>query len=118
MSAYSFPPDSEIIDAVESDPSDPVMGNPAGDVTIVEFFDYNCPYCKQFDPAVAKLLAAYPDDLGLALVDQVGITLRRLAIDGGRALGGWGRAWAGGQRGAGLHAGRGSDGRRGRRFAG
>ena len=23
-----------------------VIGNPAGDITIVEFFDYNCPYCK------------------------------------------------------------------------
>lgn len=27
--------------------SDPVEGNPSGDVTLVEFFDYNCPYCKQ-----------------------------------------------------------------------
>lgn len=26
---------------------DPVAGNPKGDVTIVEFFDYNCGYCKQ-----------------------------------------------------------------------
>jgi protein-disulfide isomerase len=25
---------------------DPVMGNPKGDVTIVEFFDYNCAFCK------------------------------------------------------------------------
>lgn len=25
----------------------PVLGNPKGDVTIVEFFDYNCPYCRQ-----------------------------------------------------------------------
>ena len=23
-----------------------IIGNPSGDVTIVEFFDYNCPYCK------------------------------------------------------------------------
>ncbi len=26
--------------------NDPVYGNPAGDVVVVEFFDYNCPYCK------------------------------------------------------------------------
>ncbi|MDA8231666.1 MAG: DsbA family protein [Magnetospirillum sp.] len=26
---------------------DPVAGNPKGDVTLVEFFDYNCPFCKQ-----------------------------------------------------------------------
>jgi len=26
--------------------ADPVIGNPNGDVTVVEFFDYRCPYCK------------------------------------------------------------------------
>ena len=29
-----------------ADPADLVLGNPKGDVTIVEFFDYNCTYCK------------------------------------------------------------------------
>jgi len=28
------------------DPASPVLGNPNGDVTVVEFFDYRCPYCK------------------------------------------------------------------------
>lgn len=32
--------------ALERDPADPVLGNPDGDVTIVEFFDYQCGYCK------------------------------------------------------------------------
>ncbi|MFS8050222.1 DsbA family protein [Rhizobium sp. BR 314] len=31
---------------VLSDPEAPVLGNPNGDVTVVEYFDYQCPYCK------------------------------------------------------------------------
>lgn len=34
-------------DELEHDPDDPVLGNPNGDVTLVEFFDYQCGYCKQ-----------------------------------------------------------------------
>jgi len=33
-------------DALVADPQDIVLGNPEGDVTIVEFFDYNCGFCK------------------------------------------------------------------------
>ena len=38
------------------DPNAPVVGNPQGDVTLVEFFDYRCPYCKQVAPAIEALL--------------------------------------------------------------
>ncbi len=38
------------------DPATPVGGNPQGDVTIVEFFDYRCPYCKQVLPSLQALL--------------------------------------------------------------
>lgn len=34
-------------DKLINDPDSPVMGNPKGDVTVVEFFDYQCPYCKK-----------------------------------------------------------------------
>ena len=34
-------------DALFSDPADAVYGNPDGDVTLVEFFDYNCPFCRR-----------------------------------------------------------------------
>jgi protein-disulfide isomerase len=37
-----------------------VIGNPAGDVTLVEFFDYNCGYCKRALDDVAKLVDADP----------------------------------------------------------
>ena len=32
---------------LEDDPDSPVLGNPEGDVVIVEFFDYRCPYCRR-----------------------------------------------------------------------
>jgi protein-disulfide isomerase len=39
-------------------PNDPVGGNPRGDVTIVEFFDVRCPYCRKLEPEMTALLAA------------------------------------------------------------
>ena len=38
------------------DPNAPVLGNLDGDVTMVEFFDYNCPYCKKAMTEVRSLL--------------------------------------------------------------
>ena len=35
-----------------------VAGNPEGDVSVVAFFDYNCPYCRQGPPALSRLIAA------------------------------------------------------------
>jgi protein-disulfide isomerase len=43
-------------DALFRDGADPVKGNPRGDVTIVEFFDARCGYCKQLHPTMDALL--------------------------------------------------------------
>jgi protein-disulfide isomerase len=37
-------------------PADPVAGNPQGDVTIVEFFDTRCPYCRKMEPTMDGFL--------------------------------------------------------------
>lgn len=52
-------------DVLEQDPNAPVLANPDGDVTIVEFFDYNCPYCRQAMPQVDTVVAR---DQGVRLV--------------------------------------------------
>ncbi len=44
--------------ALTQDPDSPVMGNPDGDVTIVEFFDYKCPYCKRVAGPLKDVIAA------------------------------------------------------------
>ncbi len=48
-------------DLLENDPNAPVLGNPDGDVTIVEFFDYNCPYCRRVKPHIEALLEEDPN---------------------------------------------------------
>jgi protein-disulfide isomerase len=47
--------------AIFNDPAQVVLGNPDGDVTLVEFFDYNCGYCRNALPDLATLLAEDPD---------------------------------------------------------
>jgi protein-disulfide isomerase len=43
--------------SILNDPAAPVAGNPKGDLTIVTFFDYNCPFCKKAEPALEKVVA-------------------------------------------------------------
>lgn len=42
------------------DPDSPVRGNANGDIALVEFFDYNCPYCQRILPILDELLDANP----------------------------------------------------------
>jgi protein-disulfide isomerase len=43
-------------DSVLRDPDIPSLGNPNGNLTVVEFFDYQCPYCKKLAPELAQLV--------------------------------------------------------------
>ena len=52
-------------DAVLRDPDNPVLGNPKGDITIVEYFDYQCPYCKKISPVLDQVIS---DDKNVRLV--------------------------------------------------
>jgi protein-disulfide isomerase len=46
---------------IYEDPDNVVLGNPDGDVTLVEMFDYNCSYCRSAVPDMATLLAEDPN---------------------------------------------------------
>ena len=66
------------------DPTTPVRGNPKGDVTLVEFFDYRCPYCKQVQPRLEQLLAG-DHELRIAykefpILGAVSVTAARAAL--------------------------------------
>ena len=48
-------------EAIERQPFSPVMGNPKGNITLTEFFDYNCPICREVPPLLQKLVAEDKD---------------------------------------------------------
>lgn len=52
---------AELKPAIYDDPSHIVLGNPKGDVTLVEMFDYNCGYCRQALPDLATLMDEDPN---------------------------------------------------------
>jgi protein-disulfide isomerase len=52
---------AENAEALFRSAEDPVKGNPQGTVTLVEFFDSRCGYCKQMEPAVEQLLRRQKD---------------------------------------------------------
>ena len=43
-------------EAILNDPSSPNAGNPKGNLTIVTFFDYNCPFCKKAEPDLERVV--------------------------------------------------------------
>lgn len=44
------------VDAILHDPETPTSGNPKGNLTIVTFFDYNCPFCKRAEPDLERVV--------------------------------------------------------------
>jgi len=42
--------------AVLHDPDIPVAGNPEGDIAIVEWSDYQCPYCRKLEPELQQVV--------------------------------------------------------------
>jgi protein-disulfide isomerase len=64
-------------------PADPVAGNPNGNVTIVEFFDTRCPYCRKLEPAMEQLLE---HDHGVRLVYKDLPILGPASVLGSKAL--------------------------------
>ena len=53
------PPTSEIIITAD----DHIRGNIDAPITIVEYSDFQCPFCQRFHPTVLRALAEYPDDV-------------------------------------------------------
>ena len=48
------------VEQILNDPAAPVAGDVQGDVTVVAFLDYNCPFCKTSAPGLARLMQTDP----------------------------------------------------------
>lgn len=51
---------SQLTEMIFNDPTSPRQGAEKTALVIVNFTDYNCPYCKQFDPMLEKIVHDYP----------------------------------------------------------
>ncbi|MCR5880589.1 DsbA family protein [Phenylobacterium sp. J367] len=69
--------------ALERDPRD-FVANPGGKITVVEFYDYRCSYCKVVAPEITQLIAENPDVRfvfkELPIFGEVSDTAARLAL--------------------------------------
>lgn len=52
---------SQYNDFIFHDPNSPRIGTQNPKLTLVVFTDYNCPYCKKFDPYLEKIVEKYPE---------------------------------------------------------
>src|SRR4030081_265603 len=87
LSRPAFAADDETVlteALVLRDPEIPATGNPDGDITIVEYFDYQCPYCRKIEPELRQVVQ---DDGKVRLVlkdwpvlGEVSMTAARMAL--------------------------------------
>lgn len=54
---------------VPTSAEDPVRGNPSAPITIVEFSDYQCPFCARVNPTLAKVMETYGDKVKIVFKD-------------------------------------------------
>jgi protein-disulfide isomerase len=69
------------VEEILNDPAAPVGGDPKGDVTIVAFMDYNCPFCKKSSPGLARIVA---EDGHIRLVYKDWPILTKASVDGAK----------------------------------
>lgn len=69
------------LDDVLHDPNAPEGGNPKGDLTLVAFVDYNCPFCKKAEPDLAR---AVREDGNIRLVYKDWPILTQASVYGAR----------------------------------
>lgn len=52
---------AESVDALLRHPGDPIAGNKRGEITVVEFYDFQCEHCMNMGPVIGEIIAANPN---------------------------------------------------------
>ena len=78
---------------------DPAKGKPSAPVTLVEFSDFQCPYCARANPALKEIESAYPNDVRIVwkhmpLSFHQNAMPAALAAEAAREQGGSAKFWA------------------------
>ncbi|HGN1707407.1 TPA: DsbA family protein [Providencia rettgeri] len=54
-------------EALFNDPTSPRIGKKDAKLVLVNFTDFNCPFCKRFDPQLEEIVKKYPDDVAIVI---------------------------------------------------
>jgi len=76
-----FDPDNENLDYA----GDPYLGSPQADLKIVEFADFQCPYCREVFSSIRKMAALYGDQVQFIIKDFPVNSLHPLAQEAAQA---------------------------------
>lgn len=60
------------------------FGNPRAPVTLIEFTDFECPFCRQFNKTIHTVMSRYPNDVGYVLIHRP-LSIHRFAGPAARA---------------------------------
>ncbi len=89
-------PTPDMAKVINPQPDDWTRGPVSATVTFIEWSDFQCPYCSQFEPVLEKIMKAYPNDVRVVYRHFPLISIHdkaKLAAEATEAAGAQGKFW-------------------------
>lgn len=87
---------ADVLDRPVISSADPMLGNPAAAITLVEFSDFTCEFCRTQEKTLLSILKAYPDQIRLVWKDYpdgAADSVSRQTAIAGRCAAAQGKFW-------------------------